>query len=83
MNAFKIGDMVTFKTASLMLDELPPAGTIIADGGNLQYYTPEECTRLGYEYPRTGWWCILWNRGINAGRVSDTCESVIKLIKCK
>ena len=48
---FKVGDLVAIKPRHLMLnEEYPAVGTIVADGANLKYYTPEECEKFGYEY---------------------------------
>jgi hypothetical protein len=80
MNSFKVGDLVAIKEGCLMLNEEPAYGTIVADGANLKYYTPQECDRLGYDYPRTGWWSVLWSRGIDAGRVSDASECLIEKV---
>ena len=78
---FKVGDLVAIKPRHLMLnEEYPAVGTIVADGANLKYYTPEECEKFGYEYPRKGWWSVLWSRGIDAGRVSDASECLFEKV---
>ena len=80
MSNFKVGDFVGVKQERLMQGDEPGFGVIIADGANLKYYTPEECAKLGYEYPRVGWWSVLWSRGIDAGSVSDASEGYIEKV---
>ena len=78
---FKVGDLVAIKPRHLMLnEEYPAVGTIVADGANLKYYTPEECEKFGYEYPRKGWWSVLWSRGSDAGQVSDCDGSILEWV---
>ena len=77
---FKVGDLVAVKEKHLMIDEEPMVGTIVADGANLKYYTPQECVKLGYEYPRKGWWSVLWSRGSDAGQVSDCDETILEWV---
>ena len=80
MSSFKIGDLVAIKEKHLMHGEEPAFGTIVADAANLKYYTPQECAKFGYEYPRKGWWSVLWSRGIDAGRVSDASECLFEKV---
>ena len=76
----KIGDLVTIPEKHLTQYEEVPYGIIVADGANLEYYTKEECEKLGYEYPRENWWSVLWSQGIDAGRISDTAGYLLEIV---
>jgi hypothetical protein len=76
----KVGDLVTIPEKHLTQYEEAAYGIIVADGANLEYYTKEECERLGYEYPRENWWSVLWSQGIDAGRISDASSCLLEIV---